>query len=310
MDKKPITYVAGSTGMVGSAISRRLLKAGYEVAAPASRVDLTDQAKTLRLMQDLKPDWVFLAAAKVGGINANRTYPADFIYSNLMIQTNIMHAAYLTGVKKLMFLGSACIYPKLSAQPIKEEYLLSGYLEPTNEPYAVAKIAGIIMAQSYNRQYGTDFVSVMPANLYGPNDNFDLERGHVIPALIRKAHEAKVNKSEFIEIWGSGTPTREFLHVDDIADACLFLMENYDSGEIVNIGSGEDISIAQLVRLICDVVGFGGEIRFNTAMPDGVPRRVLDITRLKSLGWQPSIDLKDGLIAVYDWYLKKEERGR
>jgi len=290
--------------MVGSAIYRRLKKAGYKLVGPTSRLDLRDQKVACELLSDLKPDWVFLAAAKVGGIQANLSYPADFIYSNLMIQTNVMHAAYLVGVKKLMFLGSSCIYPKFAPQPIKEEYLLSGYLEPTNEPYAVAKIAGIKMAQAYNRQYKTNFISVMPTNLYGPNDNFDLKNAHVIPALIRKHHEAKLADAQFVEIWGTGKPRREFLHVDDLADGCVFLMENYNSGDIINIGSGEDISIAELAELVRDVVGYKGDFKFNPNMPDGTPRKLLDVSRLTELGWKPSISLAEGLLSTYKWYLE------
>ncbi len=309
---KPATkiYVAGHTGMVGSAICRRLDRGGYSVIKPASRVDLCDQQATLKLLSELKPDWVFLAAAKVGGIHANNTYPAQFIYQNLMIQTNLIHAAYLNGVTKLLFLGSSCIYPRLAPQPMKEEYLLSGYLEPTNESYSVAKIAGIIMCQSYNREYGTNFISVMPTNLYGSNDNFDLENSHVVPALLRKTHEAHEAGAEFVEIWGSGKPMREFLHVDDVADACLFLMENYDSPEIINIGSGVDISIRDLALLIKDVVGFKGDIRFNASMPDGMPKKLLDVSRISALGWKPKLTLREGLESAYQWFRVNRKRSR
>ena len=303
-------YVAGHTGMVGSAICRRLARSGYTMVLPEKRVDLCDQQASLSLIKTLEPDWIFLAAARVGGIRANDKYPADFIYANLMIQTNVLHAAYLCGVRKALILGSSCIYPKFATQPMKEESLLSGYLEPTNQAYAVAKIAGIVMGQSYNKQYGTHFISVMPSNLYGPNDNFDLENSHVIPAILRKTHEAKLAGAEFVEIWGTGNPLREFLHVDDLADACVFLMENYDSSEIVNIGVGVDISVRELADLIKDVVGYEGEIRFNPDMPDGTPRKLLDIERLKSLGWKPSIPLREGLIATYKWYLENENRLR
>ncbi len=301
---KPLTriYVAGHTGMVGSAICRRLVRAGYSVIEPTARVDLCDQQAVLNLLSELKPDWVFLAAAKVGGIHANNTYPAQFIYQNLMIQTNLIHAAYLNGVKKLLFLGSSCIYPRLAPQPMKEEYLLSGYLEPTNEPYSIAKIAGITMCQSYSREYGANFISVMPTNLYGPNDNFDLENSHVIPALLRKTHEAHESAAGFVEIWGSGNPQREFLHVDDVADACVFLMENYDSREIINIGSGAEISIRDLSLLIRDVVGFEGDIQFNTSMPDGMPRKLLDVSRISALGWKPTLSLRQGLESTYQWF--------
>lgn len=300
-------YVAGATGMVGSALCRRLRKAGYTLVQPPERVDLRDQAATRALIEDLKPDWVFVAAARVGGIYANNAYPAEFIYDNLMIQTNLMHAAYMTGVKKLLMLGSSCIYPKMAPQPLKEEYVLSGPLEPTNEPYAVAKIAGIVMARSYDRQYGTNFVSVMPTNLYGPNDNFDLKTSHVVAALLRKTHEAKESGAEFVEVWGTGTPRREFLHVDDMADACLFLMERHETIRLVNIGYGTDISIRDLARLIKNIVQYKGEIRFNRDMPDGTPRKLLDTGRLSALGWKPSIPLRQGLAQTYQWYL--ENRG-
>jgi GDP-L-fucose synthase len=304
-------FVPGATGMVGSAIKRRLVKDGYSVlAGPVPRVDLREQQAARNLLQELSPDWVFLAAAKVGGIYANNTYPADFIYDNMMIQTNVMHAAYLTGVKKLMFLGSSCIYPRLAAQPIKETELMSGYLEPTNEPYAVAKIAGIVTARSYNRQYGTHFISVMPTNLYGPHDNFHLEDSHVVPALIRKTHEAKLAEEDHVKVWGTGKPLREFLHVDDLADACVFLMETYDSSEIVNIGTGVDITIIELALTVREVVGFKGEIRFDESMPDGVPRKLLDISRITDLGWKPSIPLKEGIASTYAWYLENEEKAK
>ncbi len=303
-------YVAGHTGMVGSAIARRIQRAGYPIVLPPERVDLSDQVKTRQLLEEMKPDWIFLAAAKVGGIQANSTYPADFIYMNLMIQTNVLHTAYLTGVKKVLVLGSSCIYPKLAPQPMREEYLLSGYLEPTNEAYAVAKIAGVVMAESYNKQYGTNFISVMPCNLYGPNDNFDLDNSHVIPALMRKTHEAKLAGAEFVEIWGTGNPLREFLHVDDLADACLFLMENYDASELLNVGAGYDISIRDLSVLIKEVVGYRGELKFNPNMSDGMPRKLLDVSRMAALGWKPSIPLREGLIATYNWYLENENRLR
>jgi len=304
-------FVAGATGMVGSALSGHLLRKGYTlISGPTPRADLTDQRATLDLLKDLKPDWLFLAAAKVGGIQANAIYPANFIYLNLMIQTNVLHSAYLAEVKKLLFLGSSCIYPKFAPQPIKEEHLLSGHLEPTNEPYAIAKIAGIIMAQSYNRQYGTNYISVMPSNLYGPNDNFDLENSHVVPALLRKTHEAKTARAKSIEIWGTGAPLREFLHVDDLADACVFLMENYDSGEPVNIGAGTDLSIRELALLMKEVVGYDGEIRFNPEKPDGTPRKLLDVSKIKALGWKPSIPLREGLESTYRWYLENESRLR
>jgi GDP-L-fucose synthase len=308
---KPTVFVAGSTGMVGAAIVRRLRRDDYPVEiGPTPRIDLCEQSSVRRLLEEMKPQWIFLAAAKVGGIKANSTYPADFIYNNLTIQANVLHAAHQSGVEKLLFLGSSCIYPRLAAQPIKEEYLLSGPLEPTNEPYAVAKIAGIIMAQSYNRQYGTNFISVMPTNLFGPYDNFDLENSHVVPALLRKTHEAKKSGKEFVEVWGSGEVRREFLHVDDLADACVFLMENYDSDEIINIGTGSDISIRELALTVKEVVGYTGEIRFNTNMPDGTPRKLLDVSRLNALGWRPAMTFRQGLAATYQWYLTNEHRLR
>ena len=298
--------------MVGSAIVRRLKRSdGYEILrGPAPRADLRNQQQANDLIQSLKPDWVFLAAARVGGIYANNTFPAQFIYDNLTIETNVLHAAYCNGVRKLLFLGTACMYPRLAPQPIKEEYLLSGYLEPTNEPYAVAKIAGLIMARSYNRQYGTHFISVMPTNLYGPNDNFDLQNSHVVPALLRKFHEAKRDGVGSVEVWGSGNASREFLHVDDLADAGLFLMETYDSNEIINIGTGRETTIRELAETIKEIVGFQGELRFNTEAADGMPRRVLDVSRLAELGWHPSITLKEGLTATYRWFLEHEDRLR
>jgi GDP-L-fucose synthase len=251
---------------------------------------------------------VFLAAAKVGGILANNSFPAEFIYSNIMVQTNVIHSAYRTGVKKLLFLGSSCIYPKHCPQPMKEEYLLTGPLEPTNEPYALAKIAGIRTCQSYNRQYGTNYISVMPTNLYGPNDNFDLETSHVIPALIRKFHEAKIQSNSSVTIWGTGSPRREFLHVDDLADACIFLMNHYDESDMINIGCGEDISIAELALLIKDVVGYTGNIEYNIDKPDGTPQKLLDVSKLKGLGWQPKLSLREGIKKTYEWYCQNETR--
>jgi GDP-L-fucose synthase len=303
---QPRIYVAGHTGMVGSAICRRLGREGYSTLAPDSRVDLRDQKQTLDLFSRLKPDWVFLAAAKVGGIYANLTYPMDFIYDNLMIQSNVIHAAYVNKVRKLLFLGSSCIYPKDAPRPLKEEYLLSGYLEKSNEPYAISKIAGIIMCQAYNRQHGTNFISVMPANLYGPNDRFDLATSHVIPALLRKIHEGKASGADFVEIWGSGNPRREFLYVDDLADACLFLMRSYDSTEIINVGAGGDVTIKEIAYLIKDVVGYKGEFRFNADMPDGVFQKLVDGSRLRSLGWVPSVTLEEGLELTYRWFLQNE----
>lgn len=296
--------------MVGSALKRKLYSENYNVLIPSRRVDLTNQEAVRELVGELKPEWIFVAAARVGGIHANSTYSADFIYDNLMIECNLMRAAFENKVKKLLFLGSSCIYPRNCPQPIKEEYLLSDYLEPTNQPYAVAKIAGIIMAQSFWAQYGCNFISVMPSNLYGPNDNFDLRDSHVIPALLRKTHEAKISGAPWVEVWGSGRPYREFLHVDDLADACLFLMKNYNSPELVNIGSGKDQTVSDLAGMIKDVVGYTGAIRFNSAMPDGTPRKLLDTSRIREMGWTPSISLKDGLRSAYQWYVENESRAR
>ncbi len=291
--------------MVGSAISRALVHHGYNVVEPDKRVDLRNQKAVTDLMKTLEPDWVFLAAAKVGGIYANSTFPAEFIYDNLMIQTNVIHAAYIHAVTRLLFLGSSCIYPKGSPQPIKEEYLLSGYLEPTNAPYAVAKIAGITMAQSYNRQYNTNYLAVMPCNLYGPNDNFHLQNSHVIPALMRKTHEAKIANAECVEVWGSGTPLREFLHVDDLAESCVHLMEQETlSHTMYNIGAGTEISIHDLALLMKKIVGFEGDIKFNTNMPDGALRKVMDNSRMEALGLRPTIALEEGLRSTYAWFLE------
>jgi GDP-L-fucose synthase len=301
---KPTVFVAGSTGMVGSAICRRLESENYPVIKhPGRKVDLRNQSAVHELLESVRPQWVFLAAARVGGIFANNTFPAEFIYDNLMMQSNVMHACHELKVEKLLFLGSSCIYPRSAPQPMKEEYLLTGPLEPTNRPYAVAKIAGIVMAQAYRRQYGENFISVMPSNLYGPFDNFDLKNSHVLPALLRKTHEAKASNAENVEIWGSGSVLREFLHVDDLADACTFLMKNYDEMEIVNIGSGYDISVLDLAKLIKEVVGFDGDLRFKSDMPDGVRQKLLDISKITELGWKPSIDLRAGLESTYAWYL-------
>ena len=306
MDKSSLIYVAGHRGLVGSAILRRLQSAGFENLLTPSRteVDLTDQYAVEGFFDCERPEYVFLAAAKVGGILANSTYPADFILQNLQVETNVFDSARRAGVKKLLFLGSSCIYPKLAPQPLKEEYLLTGPLEPTNEPYAVAKIAGIVMAQSFRRQYGLDAISIMPTNLYGPGDNFDLETSHVLPALIRKFHEAKLAGEWRVTVWGTGTPRREFLHVDDLADAAVFLMERYSSEKIVNVGVGEDVSIGDLAALIADVVGYEGEIVYDPSKPDGTPRKLLDITRLARLGWEPKIGLREGIEQAYRWYVE------
>lgn len=297
-------YVAGHRGMVGSAIVRRLAGEDCEVlTASRAEVDLKDQAAVRAWMAQARPDAVFLAAAKVGGILANDTYPADFLYDNLMIEANIIEAAFRTGVEKLLFLGSSCIYPKFAPQPIQEEALLTGSLEPTNEWYAIAKIAGIKLAQAYRRQHGSDFISAMPTNLYGPGDNFDLQSSHVMPALIRKAHEAKAAGAGSLTIWGTGTPRREFLHVDDCADACVHLMQVYSDASHVNVGSGSDVTIRTLTEMVCQVVGFDGEIVCDTAKPDGTPRKLMAADKLRGLGWQPRIPLEDGLRTTYDWFL-------
>jgi GDP-L-fucose synthase len=287
-----------------------LRKAGYHnlVLRQRAELDLLDQRAVARFFRTEKPEYVFLAAAKVGGIGGNSTYPADFIYQNLTIQNNLIHQSYLNGVKKLLFLGSSCIYPREAPQPIKEEYLLTGPLEETNKAYAVAKIAGIIKCQSYNRQYGTNFIAVMPTNLYGPNDSFDLNNSHVLPALLRKFHEAKINHAPEAVVWGTGAARREFLHSDDLADACLFLMENYNSDEIVNIGSGEDITIREIAELIREIVGYRGRIAWDTSKPDGTPRKLLDVSRLHRLGWQHRIGLRQGLAAYYRWYQENERQ--
>ena len=299
-------YVAGHRGLVGSAIVRNLEDKGYKniIYRTHKELDLTNQEAVRAFFQEEKPDYVFLAAAKVGGIHANNTYPADFIYDNLMIQNNVIKAAHDFEVKKLLFLGSTCIYPKMAPQPIKEEYLLTGSLEETNEAYAVAKIAGLEMCKFFKRQYGDNFISCMPTNLYGPNDNFDLKNSHVLPALIRKFHEAKVNNSDVVEVWGTGTPLREFLYVDDMADACVFLMENYDGEKHVNIGTGEEVSIRELAETIKEVVGFEGELVFNTDMPDGTPRKLTTVDKLHGLGWKHKVSLNEGIKLAYNWFLE------
>jgi GDP-L-fucose synthase len=302
MNKKDKIYVAGHRGMVGSAIVRKLQKEGFNniVTRTSKELDLRNQAQVESFFEQEKPDYVFLAAAKVGGILANNTYKAEFIYDNLMIEANVINSAHNHRVKKLMFLGSSCIYPKMSPQPIKEEYLLSGYLEPTNQPYAIAKIAGIELCQDYHAQYGDNFISVMPTNLYGQNDNYDLKNSHVLPALLRKFHTAKINHLPQVEIWGTGSPKREFLHVDDLADACYYLMQNYNKPDLVNIGTGEDISIKDLALLIKEIVGYDGELVFDSSKPDGTPRKLLDVSKLHQLGWKHKIDLKKGIEMVYE----------
>ena len=306
MNKDAKIYVAGHRGLVGSAIVRNLQSKGYTniIYRTHKELDLINQEAVRTFFQEEKPEYVFLAAAKVGGIHANNTYPADFIYDNLMIQNNVIKAAHDFEVKKLLFLGSTCIYPKMAPQPIKEEYLLTGALEETNEAYAIAKIAGLEMCKFFKRQYGDNFISCMPTNLYGPNDNFDLKNSHVLRALIRKFHEAKVNNSEVVEVWGTGTPLREFLYVDDMADACVFLMENYEGEQHVNIGTGEEVSIRELAETIKKVVGFEGELVFNTDMPDGTPRKLTTVDKLHGLGWKHKVSLNEGIKLAYNWFLE------
>ncbi|MBX9969223.1 GDP-L-fucose synthase [Priestia aryabhattai] len=308
MNKNSKIYVAGHRGLVGSAIVRKLQEKGYSnlVYRISAELDLRDKPQVDAFFAEEKPEFVFLAAAKVGGIVANNEYPAEFIHDNLLIQSNIIDAAYRNDVEKLLFLGSTCIYPKLAPQPLKEEYLLTGALEPTNEPYAIAKIAGIKMCESYNRQYGTKYISAMPTNLYGPNDNFDLHTSHVLPALLRKFHEAKESNASFVEMWGTGTPKREFLYSDDLADACVFLMNTYEGNEIVNIGVGEDITIKELGEKVKAVVGYEGDIQFDTSKPDGTPRKLVDVTKLNGLGWKAETVLEDGLQKAYQWFLDNE----
>lgn len=312
MNKNSKIYIAGHTGMVGSAITRKLTRDGFSnlLYRDLSELDLLDQQATADFFKKQQPEYVFLAAARVGGILANNTYRAQFIYENLQIQNNVIHSAYQQGVKKLLFLGSSCLYPKEAPQPIREEYLLSGPLENTNEPYAVAKIAGIKMCQAYNQQYGCNFIAVMPTNLYGPNDNFDLQTSHVLAALIRKFHEAKKNKDRQVAIWGSGTPRREFLHVDDLAAACLFLMENYNDNQIINVGTGLDVSISDLASLIKDITGYEGAIEYDKTKPDGTPRKLLDIEKIKNLGWKPALSLQQGIGITYAWYIQNEHMAK
>ncbi len=309
VEKQAKIYVAGHRGMVGSAIVRQLKAGGYTniIARTSSELDLRNQAAVADFFAEQQPEYVFLAAAKVGGILANNIYRADFLYENLIIEANIIHSAYQNGVDKLLFLGSSCIYPKMAPQPLKEDALLSGFLEPTNEPYAIAKIAGIKLCEAYRSQYGANFISAMPTNLYGPNDNYDLQGSHVLPALIRKFHEAKVNDQPFVEVWGTGSPFREFMHADDLAEACVYLMNNYDGEQFVNVGTGEELTIRELAEMVKDVVGFEGELRWNTEKPDGTPRKLMDVSRLHSMGYKHKIDLPTGLKQTYQDFLKNEE---
>lgn len=303
-------YVAGHNGMVGSAICRELINKGYHnlIFKSSKELDLRNQQSVQNFFEKQSPEYVFLSAAKVGGILANSTYKADFIYDNLMIQNNVINSSYNSGVKKLLFLGSSCIYPKMSEQPIKEDYLLSGYLEPSNEPYAIAKIAGLKLCQYYKEQYGCDFISLMPTNLYGINDNFDLNNSHVLPALIRKFHEAKIDKKPFVELWGSGTPMREFLYVDDLAEASVFLMKNYSDSSLINVGTGKDLSILDLATKIKDIIGFSGEIKWDTSKPDGTPKKLLDVSKINNLGWRAKTSLSEGIKRTYSWYVQNEQK--
>ena len=304
MNKSDKIFVAGHLGMLGSAMMRRLHAEGFSniVTRDRSDLDLADESAVAKFLAMERPTIVIVAAARVGGIKANNDFPVEFLLENLGIQNNVIRSAYESGVRKLLFVGSACIYPKFAPQPIPETSLLDGPLEPTNEAYAIAKIAGIKLCQAYSREYGANFISAMPTNLYGPNDNFDLETSHVLPALMRKAHEAKVRKDQKLIVWGTGKPRREFLHVDDLASACVLILEKYDSPEIINLGCGEDISIRELAELICDVVGFDGELAWDTTKPDGTPRRLLDVTKLRALGWKPAIPLRDGIARTYEWF--------
>lgn len=307
MDKKRKIYIAGHKGLVGSAIHRYLIKNEYQniITKTSSELDLRNQNAVTQFFQTEKPDYVFLAAAKVGGIHANNTYRADFLYDNIMIATNIIHASHQHKVKKLLFLGSSCIYPKLAPQPLKEEYLLTGPLEQTNEPYAIAKITGIKLCETYREQYGCNFISVMPTNLYGIGDNYDLENSHVLPALIRKFHEAKIKDAKTVPIWGTGKPKREFLYADDLADACVFLMKNYNDKNLINIGVGEDITIIDLAKLIKDTVGFKGELIFDDTKPDGTPRKLMDVSKIHALGWKAKTSLTDGIRLAYQDFFKE-----
>ena len=308
MNKEGKIYVAGHRGMVGSALVRKLKAEGFNhiITRTSAELNLTNQQAVADFFASEKPDYVILAAAKVGGILANNTYRGQFIYENMMIQNNVIHQSYVNGVKKLLFLGSSCIYPKMAPQPLKEDYLLTGTLEATNEPYAIAKIAGIKMCEAYRSQYGCNFISAMPTNLYGPNDNYDLNNSHVLPALIRKFHTAKVNGASTVEIWGSGTPRREFLHVDDLADACYYLLQNYDGEQLVNVGSGVDVTILELANLVKDIVGFKGDIKMDASKPDGTPRKLMDVSKLEKVGWKYKISLQEGITSVYQEVLDKK----
>ena len=312
MNKTDKIYIAGHRGLVGSAIVRNLKKNAYNnlLLRTSKELNLTNQSDVNQFFETEKPDYVFLAAAKVGGIHANDAYPADFIRDNLQIQTNIIDAAYRNKTKKLLFLGSSCIYPKFAPQPMKEEHLLTGELEPTNEWYAIAKIAGIKMCQAYKKQYGFNAIALMPTNLYGPGDNFNLDNSHVLPALIRKFHDAKINNLPEVEVWGTGTPRREFLHVEDMADATVFLMNNYDDEQFVNVGVGEDVSIKELAEIVKETVGFAGELKFDSSKPDGTPRKLLDVTKLNKAGWRAKINLVEGVKSTYQWFLDNEESYR
>src|SRR5213594_617848 len=310
MDKTDKIFVAGHRGMVGSALVRRLEAEAFSnlLTRERAQLDLADESAVAKFFAEERPNVVIVAAAKVGGIKANNDYPVEFLVKNLRIQNNVIHAAHENGVRKLLFLGSSCIYPKFAPQPIQESALLTGPLEPTNDAYAIAKIAGIKLCQAFSREYGANFISVMPTNLYGPNDNFDLETSHVLAALLRKAHEAKARKDRKLIVWGSGKPRREFLLVDDLASACLLLLEKYDSSEIINVGCGEDISIRELAELICEVVGFEGDLAWDVTKPDGTPRKLLDVSKLRALGWKPSIPLRDGIARTYEWFLANGAR--
>ncbi|MES2518318.1 MAG: GDP-L-fucose synthase [Bacteroidota bacterium] len=309
MEKESKIYIAGHRGMVGSAIYRKLQAKGFTnfVFRTSKELDLRNQQAVSDFFKTEKPEYVFLAAAKVGGIIANNTYRADFLFENLAIQNNVIHSAYETGVKKLMFLGSSCIYPKLAPQPLKEEYLLSGFLEETNEPYAIAKIAGIKLCEAYRSQYGCDFISVMPTNLYGPNDNYDLQKSHVLPAMIRKFHEAKTSENESVILWGTGSPMREFLHADDLAEACTFLMDNYSEPTFINVGTGTDVTIKELAETVRKVVGFKGDLIWDTTKPDGTPRKLMDVSKLHALGWKHTIDLENGIALAYQDFLEHHD---